>query len=34
MEEGGLGKEIFGAENGLNNMRVWKEKLRNWLGPV
>jgi hypothetical protein len=32
VERRGYGKEIYGGENGLNNMRDWREKIRNWLG--
>jgi hypothetical protein len=33
MEEGRKGKVIYGGENGLNNMRVRRKEIRNWLGP-
>jgi hypothetical protein len=35
-EGGGYGKEIYRGENGINNMRDWREEIRNWpeLGDV
>jgi hypothetical protein len=33
MEGGRYGKEIYGGENGLNNMRDRREEIRNCPGP-
>jgi hypothetical protein len=33
MEERRQGKEIYRGENGLNNMKVQRDEIRNRLGP-
>jgi hypothetical protein len=33
MEGGGYGNEIYEGENVQNNMRDWREEIRNWPGP-